>query len=204
VKTKPVVIVLHGPSGVGKDTVIDELRARTGIHRAISSNTRAPRKDEQDGVDYHFLSREEFKRKVEAGEFLEWAEVYDDLKGLEAREVLPWLRRGEDVIIRTDIQGARKWQEILDGAILVLLAPESIEALREQLTGRGSEDDSSIEARLAEAEREMAEAGLNDYVVINRPGEVVVTVTEIEQLINRERTNADRPIPRLRDAAGAR
>ena len=203
-KTKPVVIVLHGPSGVGKDTVIEELRARTGIHRAVSSNTRGPRKDEQDGVDYHFLSREEFQRKVEAGEFLEWAEVYDDLKGLESREVLPWLRRGEDVIIRTDIQGARKWQDILDGAVVVLLAPESIEALREQLTGRGSEDVSSIEARLAEAERELAEASLNDYVVTNRPGEVVATVTEIEQLIARERTNAARPVPRLRDAAGAR
>ena len=86
-KPRPLVIVLHGPSGVGKDSVIDLLRERTGIHRATSSTDRAPREDERDGNHYHFLTRARFEEKIRNGEFAEYAEVYGDLKGLEKREI---------------------------------------------------------------------------------------------------------------------
>ena len=156
-KARPLVIVLHGPSGVGKDAVIDRLRERTGIHRATSSTSRPPRPDEVDGNHYHFLSESQFEEKIRAGEFAEWARVYDDYKGLERREVEEPLRQGRDIIIRTDVQGARTWRERLDGAIFIFLMAEDREALRARLASRGSEDAASLARRLGELEAELAE-----------------------------------------------
>ncbi|MGH2626292.1 MAG: guanylate kinase, partial [Anaerolineales bacterium] len=112
--TTPVVIVIHGPSGVGKDTVIDRLRERANVHRATSTTSRPPRHYEEDGVHYHFVSDLDFRHKIEAGDFIEHARVYDQWKGVERREIEEPLSRGEDVIIRTDVQGARTWREKLE------------------------------------------------------------------------------------------
>ncbi len=196
-KRRPLVIVLHGPSGVGKDTVIDLLRERTGIRRATSSTSRPPRENERDGNHYHFLTPEEFRRKVEAGEFAEWAIVYGDYKGLERREIEGPLSRGEDVIIRTDVQGARTWREKLDGAVFIFLMAEDRDALRARLMGRGSEDDESLVRRIAELEAEVADIDNNDYVVMNHHGRLIDAVKEIEAIIDRERANPRRPAARL-------
>lgn len=197
-KARPLVIVLHGPSGVGKDAVIDRLRERTGIHRATSSTSRPPRPNEINGNHYHFLSEAQFEEKIRAGEFAEWARVYDDYKGLERREVEEPLRQGRDVIIRTDVQGARTWRERLDGAIFIFLMAEDREALRARLASRGSENAESLARRLGELEAELADIENNDYVVYNRHGELEATVREIERIIERERRNPDRPPARLR------
>ncbi len=197
-KARPLVIVLHGPSGVGKDAVIDRLRERTGIHRATSSTSRPPRPNEVNGNHYHFLSEAQFEEKIRAGEFAEWARVYDDYKGLERREVEEPLRQGRDVIIRTDVQGARTWRERLDGAIFIFLMAEDREALRARLASRGSENAESLARRLGELEAELADIENNDYVVYNRHGELEATVREIERIIERERRNPDRPPARLR------
>lgn len=196
---KPVVLVLHGPSGVGKDTVIDRLRERTGIHRATSSTSRPPRPDEAHGDHYHFYSREEFERKRDAGEFVESALVYDAWKGLERREITEPLEAGQDVIIRTDVQGARTWRQLLEGAVFVILLAEDRDALRKRLIGRGSEDPESLARRLAELEEELADVENNDYVVINRDGHVDDAVRELEEIIAREHCNPSRPTPRLLD-----
>ncbi len=198
-KARPLVIVLHGPSGVGKDAVIDRLRERTGIHRATSSTSRPPRPNEVDGNHYHFLSEAQFEEKIRAGEFAEWARVYDDYKGLERREVEEPLRQGRDVIIRTDVQGARTWRERLEGAVFIFLMAEDREALRARLAARGSEDAASLARRLGELEEELADIENNDYVVYNRHGELEAAVDEIEQIIERERRNPDRPAARLRN-----
>ncbi|GIW12875.1 MAG: guanylate kinase [Tepidiforma sp.] len=195
--TKPLVIVLHGPSGVGKDSVIERLRERLDIHRATSSTTRAPRADEQDGVDYHFLTEAEFRRKIDAGEFAEWANVYEDLKGVERREIEPFLAAGKDVIIRTDVQGARTWRRKLEGAVFIFLMAEDREALRRRLIGRQSEDAESLAARLAALEEELADIPNNDYVVINRHGQLEEAVDEIVRIIEAEKCNPDRPPARL-------
>ncbi len=195
---RPLVIVLHGPSGVGKDAVIDRLRERTGIHRATSSTSRPPRPDEVDGNHYHFLSEAQFEEKIRAGEFAEWARVYDDYKGLERREVEAPLQEGRDVIIRTDVQGARTWRQRLEGAIFVFLMAEDREALRTRLASRGSEDAASLARRLGELEEELADIENNDYVVYNRHGELEATVDEIDRIIKRERRNSRRPQARLR------
>lgn len=196
-KTRPLVIVLHGPSGVGKDSLIDLLRERTGIHRATSSTSRRPRENERDGNHYHFLSAIEFERKINAGAFAEWAKVYSDYKGLERAELEGPLARGEDVIIRTDVQGAQTWRKRLEGAIFVFLMAEDREALRARLIGRGSEDSVSIERRIAELEAELDDIENNDYIVYNRHGELAEAVREIEGIIERERRNPSRPAARL-------
>ncbi|MCC7365546.1 MAG: guanylate kinase [Dehalococcoidia bacterium] len=196
---KPVLIVLHGPSGVGKDSVVDELRAKHGVHRPTSSTSRKPRDDEKRGTHYHFYTRDEFMRKVEAGEFIEWAEVYGDLKGLERHEVADALAAGRDVIIRTDVQGARTWRERLDGAVFVVLVPEHAEALRKRLTERGSETEDSLARRLAELDAELGDLPNNDYVVENHHGKLDDAIARVVEIIERERTNPARPAPRIRD-----
>ena len=194
---RPLVIVLHGPSGVGKDAVIDRLRERTGIHRATSTTSRLPRPNEEDGNHYHFVSETEFEDKIRTGEFAEWARVYDDYKGLERREVEQPLREGRDVIIRTDVQGARTWRERLDGAIFIFLMAEDRESLRTRLASRGSEDAAALARRIGEIEEELADIENNDYVVYNRHGQLEETVDEIERIIRAEKRKRRRTAARL-------
>jgi guanylate kinase len=205
--SRPLVIVLHGPAGVGKDSVIDALRERTGIHRATSTTSRKRRRGERDGAHYYFVPEEEFIRRKDAGAFLEHARVYDDWKGLERSEVEGPLSRGEDLIIRTDVQGARTWRKRLQGAVYVLLVPqdagaareELVAALRSRLHGRKTEDAESIERRIQEFDEEMADAPNNDYVVVNREGALAEAVAELERIIEKERANPERPPARLID-----
>ena len=193
----PVVIVLHGPSGVGKDSVIDELRRRTGIHRPTSSTSRKPRKGEVDGVDYHFHPRKEFERRIAAGQFVEWATVYKDLKGVERYEVERPLSQGRDMIIRTDVQGARTWRTQMEGAIFVFLMAEDREALRSRLIRRASEDGESLEVRMAELDEELADIPNNDYLVINHHGQLSRAVDEIIAIMDDARRDTTRTAPRL-------
>jgi guanylate kinase len=197
VKPPPLVIVLHGPSGVGKDSVIDLLRERTGIHRATSSTSRAPRDDETNGNHYHFLTRAEFEEKIKRREFAEHAVVYGDLKGLERTEIEVPLAQGVDVIIRTDVQGAQTWRRKLEGAVFIFLMAEDREILRERLEKRGSEDAKSFALRVAELEAELDDRDNNDYVVLNRHGKLDETVAEIESIIAAERVKPGRRPPRL-------
>lgn len=196
---KPVVIVLHGPAGVGKDSVIEKLRERTGIKRATSATTRKPRKGEEHGRDYYFLTRREFEAGIHAGKFVEYATVYDDYKGVHGSEVTRLIESGEDMIIRTDVQGARTWREKLDGAVFIFLMAEDREALRSRLIGRESETVDSLVRRLAEIDEEMADMDNNDHVVYNHHGALDAAVDEIQAIMERERENPERPIPRLRD-----
>ncbi len=189
---RPLIIVLHGPSGVGKDSVIDRLRARTGIHRATSSNSRPMRVGERQGIDYHFLTVEAFQRKIADGDFIEHACVYGELKGLERRELEAPLAAGEDVLVRTDLQGARALRTLLRGAVFVLLIAESREALGDRLTARETESEESLARRLAEVDAEIADAPNNDYVVTNREGALDETVAELVRIIERERVNPNR------------
>lgn len=196
-KKKPLVIVLHGPAGVGKDSVIEKLTAFTGIKRATSATTRGPRKGEVHGRDYYFLTRQEFEAGIEAGEFVEYATVYDDYKGVHAREVTRLIDSGEDMIIRTDVQGARTWREKLEGAVFIFLMAEDREALRKRLIGRDSETEDSLVRRLAEIDEEMADMGNNDHIVYNHHDALDAAVDHIVAIMERERANPERPVPRL-------
>lgn len=189
----PVVVVLHGPAGVGKDTVINALREKIPIYRATSSTSRPPRPNEHEGADYYFLSEKQFEDKIAAGDFIEWARVYDEWKGLETKELVGPLERGEDVIIRTNVDGARTWRRKLRGAVFIFLTAEDREALKARLAGRGTEDAATLAKRTAEVEQELADIDNNDYVVVNHKDAVDETVAEIARIVACERANPTRP-----------
>jgi guanylate kinase len=163
-----VLVVLAGPSGVGKGTIVAGLRARgLGLWESVSYTTRAPRPDEVDGVDYHFVTREEFEALRDAGGFLEWFEVFADLKGTPRGPVEERLAGGADVLLEIDVQGALKVREVFPEALLVFVKPPSPEELRRRLTARGTESEAALDARLAAAAAEEAQAGEFDAVVVN-------------------------------------
>jgi guanylate kinase len=208
----PVVLVLHGPSGVGKESVIAGLQRAIPIHRAMSTTDRAPRPGERDGVDYHFVTTEEFERRIQEGAFAEHARVYGDWKGLERREIEGPIQMGRDVIIRTDVQGARTWRQRLAGAVSVVIvavaqeldAEQHRSVTRARILGRDGElPPDVLSTRLNEVDEEIADLPNNDYVVVNGEDGLEDAVAEILEIIERERTNPSRPSPRFIRASRA-
>jgi guanylate kinase len=159
------VLVITGPSGVGKGTLIRLLLDRfPRMALSVSATTRPPRPGEEDGVDYHFLSPEEFQRRIDAGEFLEWAEYAGNRYGTLRSELE---RDAHPLVLEIELQGARQVRERVPDAISVFIAPPSEEALRTRLVGRGSDTPEQIERRLEVARQELAAEGEFDHVVVN-------------------------------------
>ena len=157
------MLVVTGPSGVGKGTLISALcRHFPDLRLSVSATTRPPRSGERDGREYHFLTPEEFERRVQAGEFLEHAEYAGNRYGTLRSEV----ERGP-VVLEIEVQGARQVREALPAAVQVFIAPPSVEALRERLLGRGTDSPDGIRARLAQAEEELRAKDEFQHVVVN-------------------------------------
>jgi guanylate kinase len=160
--------VLSGPSGVGKGSVVAEIRRKhPRVWLSVSATTRAPRPGEVEGVQYHFVDRAEFERLVAAGEMLEWAEYAGNLYGTPRAPVEERLAAGTYALLEIELQGARQVRAAMPEAQLVFLAPPSREELARRLVGRGTEDEPAIAARLDVAEVEMAAACEFDVVVVN-------------------------------------
>lgn len=161
------LFVVAGPSGAGKTTVIREARRFVDVHLSVSATTRQPRPGEVDGVDYSFITEEEFDRLVEADEFLEWEEVYGSRYGTPRRQVEEALGRGRDVLLEIDVKGARAVKASMPEALLVFVKPPSEGTLRERLEGR-ADGKTEIESRLATAPLEL-EAGAREFdlVIVN-------------------------------------
>jgi len=165
---KGMILVISGPSGVGKGTLRQRLLQRfPSMRRSISVTTRKPRPGEVHGRDYFFVSREEFQRMIGEGEFLEWAWVFDELYGTPARWVEEQLGKGIDVILEIDVQGALQVRERRPDAVLVFIAPPSWEELERRLRQRHTEDEEEVRKRLEVARREVGMATRYDYVVVN-------------------------------------
>ena len=164
------VVVLSGPSAVGKSTVVRCLRERVpDLHFSVSVTTRAPRPGEVDGIDYSFVTPEQFQRLIDAGELLEWAEIHSGLhrSGTPAAPVRAAAAAGRPVLIEVDLAGARAVKAAMPEALSVFLAPPSWEALEQRLTGRGTETPDVITRRLTTARTELAAQGDFDEVVVN-------------------------------------
>jgi guanylate kinase len=181
------LIVVSGPSGVGKDTVLHELfRLDPSLRYSVSYTTRAPRPDEHDGDSYSFVDNETFSRMIERGDFLEWAVVYGHRYGTSLQRVREAVERGEDVVLKIDVQGAARVRERVDGdAIFIFLLPPHPEELRRRLKERATEDESSAEIRYATAVSELAEQGQYDHRVVN--DDVERAAREILEIIERRR-----------------
>jgi len=163
------LFVVAGPSGVGKGTVIRRLRELLpGLELSVSSTTRARRETEREGVDYRYVTDAEFDRLIADGALLEWADIFGHHRsGTPAAPVERARAEGRDVILEIDVQGARQVRDKLPEAVLIFLAPPSIDDLRERLQGRGTEDGSQIARRLQVARGEMDERPQFDHVVVN-------------------------------------
>ena len=163
-----MLLVIAGPSGVGKGTVVKKLLERDpSLWLSVSATTRLPRPGEADGVDYLFIDKPEFEALRDADGFLEWFEVYADLKGTPRGPVEQHLAAGEDVLLEIDVQGALAVKRQFPEAVLVFLRPPSPEELRRRLLSRPSAASEDIDARLAAAAAEEAQAGAFDEVVVN-------------------------------------
>jgi guanylate kinase len=162
------VFVITGPSGVGKGTLIRGLMERVGaLELSVSATTRAPRPGERDGVEYHFLDREEFDRRVAAGDFVEHADYAGRSYGTLRSELDGRLRSGTPVVLEIEVQGARQVRAAMPEAVQVFIAPPSLEALRARLIGRGTDDRPEVERRLRVAEEELAAQPEFAHVVVN-------------------------------------
>jgi len=188
---KGELLIISGPSGAGKGTLVDRLIARVpGLWVSVSATTRQPRPGEVDGEDYYFISSEEFTARVMAGEFLEWAEVHGNRYGTLRSSVERRVAEGLDVILEIDPQGALQVHELMPEAVLIFIIAPSMAELERRIRGRGAESDDQIRTRLATAVRELNLVGEYDYVVEN--DDVARATDELAGIIESLRSNKGR------------
>lgn len=188
----PLLVVISGPSGVGKDTVMrGALERDERLTRALTMTDRPRRSQEVDGVHYDFVTTQEFERQVETGELLEHAVVHGQYKGSPRRRVREALASGRDVLLQLDVQGARTLRGLVPGALFVYLAPDPTSNLDAHLRGR-DEDEATIARRRADREAELAAASEFDHVIVNREGDPNAAVSALVELLERERAREGR------------
>ena len=182
-----VLIVLSGPSGTGKGTVCGLVRQHLGesVKYSVSATTRKPRQGEEHGREYFFYSKEDFEKLREQNGFLEWAQVYDNYYGTPRAFVEDVLASGKDCILEIDPQGALQVRKATKDAVLVFIAPPSLEELRRRLTGRGTESAEEVEKRLSCAESELAYRDQYAYIIIN--DDVEVAADKMEAIMKAEK-----------------
>ncbi len=186
-KPEPLVIVISGPSGVGKDSVIKRLKERNlPMHFVITATTRAPRAGEKNGVDYFFVTREQFEGMIDRDELLEHTLVYDDYKGIPKEQVRQALSSGKDVILRLDVQGAATVRGLCPEAILIFLTPKNEAELYRRLQERQTETGNSLALRIQTARAEMKRLDEYDYVVENAQGQLDTAADSIIAIIRAE------------------
>ena len=171
-------IIVSGPSGVGKGTICDRLIKELDAWYSVSMTTRNIRDGEVDGINYYFISKEEFRKRIDEGKLLEYNIYNDNYYGTPKDKVLEKLEEGKNVFLEIDVNGARNIKNIFPDALLIYIAPPSINELRERLISRGTEDMETIESRLKIAESELKQIDFYDYVVINDDLEKAIAKTK--------------------------
>ncbi len=179
------LFVLSGSSGVGKGTVLKGfLKRNPNFMLSISCTTRKPREGETDGVNYFFLTKEEFQKNIQEGKFLEWAQFAGNFYGTKKKYISQCLEKGRDIILEIDTQGALQVKKQMPEAILIFICPPSIEALEKRLRGRQTEDEETIQKRLNEVKVEIERAKNFDYKIVN--DDLEKAITELENVIGGE------------------
>ncbi len=188
----PLLIVLSGLSGAGKDAVLDGLR-KSGLplEFIVTATTRPRRAEEVDGVHYRFLPVAEFRRLIAAGELMEWAEVYGNYYGVPKAPVRAALAAGRDVIVKVDVQGAATIKKLAPQALFIFLVPPSLEELEQRLQSRRTESPEQLALRLETARTEMEKLHIFDHVVVNRFGELDKAVADVAAIIRAEKNNPE-------------
>lgn len=186
--TSGLLFILSGPSGVGKDAVMARLwEEHFPLHFGVTATTRPPRQGEVEGVDYYFVSEDEFQRMIDADEMLEWAEVHCRRYGVPRASVRRFLQTGEDVLLRVDVQGAATIRSKVPEAVLIFLAPPSMDSLIARLKGRGTETPEQLATRIANAYEEMKRLPEFDYRVENPDGDLADAVDKVKSIVKAEK-----------------
>lgn len=194
---QPLMIVISGPSGVGKDAVLKSLKKRReSLHFVVTMTSREPRNGEENGVDYFFVSREQFQERIDRNGFIEHAMVYQDYKGIPRDQIHEAFASGRDVILRVDVQGARTLRALFPGAVLIFLIPTNVKEWYVRLRNRQTETPESLDLRLKTAQEELERLPEFDYVVVNAQDRLEETVDSIEAIIDAEH---HRVVPRRID-----
>jgi guanylate kinase len=188
---RPLLLVLSGPSGVGKDAVIEGLRKCHDLHTVVTTTTRALRPGETDGNPYYFVSKSKFEKMIENDELLEWAKVYDYYYGVPREEVNKALKKSETVIIKVDVQGARTIKNLIQDATFIFLLPSSPAELSRRLQHRGSMSQEQFRLRLKTVSEEVNYISLFDYAVINADNRLDQTITAINCIIIAEKSRIE-------------
>ncbi len=184
-----LLIVLSGPSGVGKDALLKKMEEQKyPFHYVVTVTSRPRRERERDGVDYHFISQQEFQQMIDDGELLEWANVYGNYYGVPRREISQALSKEKDVIVKVDVQGAKTIKQILPQAVFIFLRPPSMEELERRLRQRHSESAGDLALRLRKAEEEMKSLPLFDHVLTSHQGKLDEVISQIQAIVTAEKS----------------
>jgi len=183
-KPNPLLIVISGPSGVGKDSIVNRMKERgLPFHFVVTATTREKRASEANGKDYWFVSKDEFARMIDENELIEHAIVYGDYKGIPKWEVREALASGQDVIMRIDVQGAETVRELAPNALLIFITCESEDELERRLRARKTETDDSLSLRIATARKELHRIKAFDYVIVNKDLQLDDSVDKVRAII---------------------
>jgi guanylate kinase len=185
---RPLLIVISGPSGAGKDAVLTKMKELgCPLEYIVTVTTRPQRDKERNNVDYHFISKESFQEMIECKEFLEWANVYGNWYGVPKEPVKQALDKGQDIIVKVDIQGAATIKKILPQAVSIFLSPPSVEEIILRLKQRHTESSFDLTLRTKTAETEIKQLSLFDYIVVNKRDEIDLAASEIKAIITAEK-----------------
>ena len=188
---KGLLLVVSGPSGAGKGTICKALLNKNDqIKLSVSATTRKPRNGEVHGVNYFFIEKEEFTKMIENGEFLEYAQIYDNFYGTPKAAIIECLEKGQDVILEIEMQGARQIKEVYPEGVFIFVLPPSLEELKSRIVGRGTETQEEIEKRFSCAFEEINQIVNYDYFIVNE--DIEKSVNDVEAIIASEKNKVIR------------
>ena len=188
---KGLLLVVSGPSGAGKGTICKALLNKNDqIKLSVSATTRKPRNGEVHGVNYFFIEKEEFTKMIENGEFLEYAQIYDNFYGTPKAAITECLEKGQDVILEIEMQGARQIKEVYPEGVFIFVLPPSLEELKSRIVGRGTETQEEIEKRFSCAFEEINQIVNYDYFIVNE--DIEKSVSDVEAIICAEKNKVTR------------